>query len=144
MGEAIAGYWAAVGVETNIIAVEYAAWRAYYTEKPHQRTLGAYGWLFGTKTFNSLRTLGQYASDSPQALLRNPEIDDLLQKANAVRDQNERVQIIRRVADYAYRNFVTIPIAVAPDLYAASSKIAGWEPIEVTGAGLSWETMRRR
>ena len=50
-GEAIAGYWSEIGVDTEIVPVEYQTWRQLYREKPTVKILANYGWSFTNNSY---------------------------------------------------------------------------------------------
>lgn len=144
--EAIAGYWTAIGVQTEIINVEYATWRTMYRETPRQKILGSFGWTFGNKTFDVLGILGSsYQSNGAMHILApDPQVDELLKRANTTLNEQERVQSIRAIVDIAFKSHVGLPIAETPLLYGASPKVAGWDPVLTGGPALSLETVQRK
>lgn len=144
-GEAIAGHWADIGVRTELIPIEYGGWQTLFSERPHTRALGAYGWLFTPNTVNSLKSLtAALESTGSQHLIADPAVDALLQKALVTTDPSERAQVIRKMSDVAHDLRASIVIAFAPELYAASPKIMGWDPMLGISAGIAWETVKHK
>lgn len=143
--EAIAGYWKAVGVTTEIIPVEYNTWRTMYRENPRKQILGAYGWTFNFKNYEGLEFMAtSYVTGTALHTLSDPAMDALITKARGSLNPTDRVQVIRQIVEKVHELHFSLPLAEVAALYPVSSKIASWDPIRYSGPGLSWETVVRK
>ena len=128
MTEAVAGYWTKIGIDANIIPIDYAAFRPRIMarELPNGPASG-YAWANRYLLIGSIRlawhtegTFGNYS---------NPDMDALIDKAQASLTEAEMDKAIAECYQYLYDNYLTLPIAEVDEPYAFDPKvITDWRP----------------
>jgi len=148
MVEAIAGFWAAVGVKADIAPVDFVVVRTEFAKNPQEGIVGtAFNLYAETSPVPFLSMTLYYGSRSAGgffSLLPTKEMDDLLGVIRSTLDQGERARAIRAAIELEHSEYVTIPLAIGSGTFGAASDIGGWEPLRgVVSVGLFIEKVRK-
>jgi peptide/nickel transport system substrate-binding protein len=127
--EGIAAMLRQIGVQTEIIMLEFGAWSAVRSAKSKDMS---YDLIFGQNgDFNNGdpvgRLLRQVRSDGSFAWYSNPEVDPLIDRANDFSSEREREENLRQVFSKLHADVPVIPLWSVDLAYVATSKIS-WQP----------------
>ncbi|MBI2857560.1 MAG: hypothetical protein HYX90_00660 [Chloroflexi bacterium] len=130
---AIAGYWANIGVDVKIIPSDQGSVSRLHGQRPQGPNV--VGWAYLLPSFTRQQPLSGleaiYGSGSAVNLLPAPEVmDDLLFRAQTTVDQNERIRLTRQIVNLAHAERLAIPIVMSGALYGAGKELGGWKPIQ--------------
>ncbi|MBI2866721.1 MAG: ABC transporter substrate-binding protein [Chloroflexi bacterium] len=144
MVEAVAGYWSQIGVQPKILPTDLLTWNSKMRARPQAADLvGNAAPIYGGSSPNPIPFLRSvYHREGTLLLLKSPQVDSWLDEASATLDAQRRVELIRKVVDFAYTEYVALPVAITPDLYAATARIGSWRAIRASGIGAFAETLR--
>jgi peptide/nickel transport system substrate-binding protein len=140
---AVAGYWQAIGVKTNIIPTDYGTLSTLYRVQPvSSKLLGAAMINISQVTKTNLSLLqAYYPAGSPVSLLPSPEMTILSGEANSAFTLASLAQALDAMVDYANSQYVAAPLAITPSLYGAASNVKGWSPYVSGYIGMSLESV---
>ena len=134
--EAVAGYWNDIGVTTNIVPIDFGAFRAKYLATPQQFGAPGDASLFVSYTYpSSLASVRIYmASGAAGGILRlggpdSANIDALYQRASAEPNERLRGGLLRQINQVGYDDYLTIPLIALGQDYAVGSRVASWTPV---------------
>lgn len=127
--EGIAAMLRQIGVQTEIVMLEFGAWSAVRSAKDKDMS---YDLIFGQNgDFNNGdpvgRLLRQVRSGGSFAWYSNPEVDPLIDRANDFANESERAENLRQVFSKLHADIPVIPLWSVDLAYLASSKVS-WQP----------------
>lgn len=142
--EAIAGYWQAIGVQTNIIPTDYGTVSSLYRQRPLPDELIGAAMVNLSQVTNSNITLqnAYYPSSSVVYLLPTEQMDTLSAAASQAQSREELGAAITEMVDYADSQYVAFPLARTPSLFGAAASVAGWSPYQSGYLGMQLEELR--
>jgi peptide/nickel transport system substrate-binding protein len=123
--EAVAAYWAAVGVRAKIKMLDYPAWnRLNNTHKSGPMTVMQYS----NAMYDPITAIAGTASRSGTwSDYFNPEVESLIEKTNAASDIAERDQLFRKIARIMRDDGHAVLISELFSVFAKDNAIV-WEP----------------
>ncbi|MCB1493067.1 MAG: peptide ABC transporter substrate-binding protein [Rhodobiaceae bacterium] len=124
---AIADMWKPLGVEVELINSDTASHYALLRDKGDYQIARA-GWIGDYSDPQNFLFLVQ--SDNPgfnYANYSNPEYDDLMKKAAATVDLEERAAILKQAETIFMRDLPFLPLLYYGSLSLVSDKLKGWE-----------------
>ena len=127
VSEAVAGYWEAIGVKTDIVPTDIGAFRPLYIKRPQAPQLVGQASIFATTgRLNGASSLGIWWTKSRKILQLAENVDDLYaatQKAGTVKEIADLTEKAFRII---YSDYRSIPIAdVAGILWAYGNQVGG-------------------
>lgn len=142
--QAIAGYWQAIGVDTEIIPTDYGTLSAAYREHPIPELLAGAAMINIAQVTQTNLTLANayYPSSSVVWMLPDATMDDLMAQATAATTIDELGTRLTAATDYAHEQYVTYPLAITPSLFAATADVTGWDPFASGYIGMLFEALR--
>jgi peptide/nickel transport system substrate-binding protein len=142
--EAIAGYWEAIGVRTEIVPTDYGTVSSLYRQRPLPDELIGAAMINLSQVTNSNITLlnAYYPSTSVVYLQPTPEMDALSAEASAARTQAELGSAITRMVEHAHARYVAFPLARTPSLFGAAATVDGWSPYKSGYLGMLLNELR--
>lgn len=142
-GEAVAGYWNAVGVRAELQPVDASVMRQLSRQRPQTEVTGKVqiiGFPIPPTPFQFFSAI--YPAGGVILSLPTKEMNDLVGALGKAIDPAERTRLIREIANLEFNEVVYPGLIISPTLYGASSKVAGWKPIgALTSAGPFLETV---
>lgn len=138
--EAIAGMWANIGVRTKTLTGS-----SQISQRPQVIAVGTALMLPSFSRGQPISGLNSYYGTGAQIGLwaRPDKIPQLFIDARAALTEAERVRITREIVNLAQSEYLSIPIAISGNLYAANANVTGWKPIySLPGIGNVAERVR--
>lgn len=125
VSEAVAGYWEAIGVRTEIVPTDIGAFRPLYIKRPQSPQLVGQASIFATTgRLNGASSLGIWWTKSRKILQLADNVDDLYaatQKAGTVK---EIADLTEKAFRKIYSDYRSVPIAnVAGILWAYGNQV---------------------
>ncbi|MBI2858916.1 MAG: hypothetical protein HYX90_07540 [Chloroflexi bacterium] len=129
--EAVAGYWARIGVQPRIVPMEYGTLTATQRQVPTVMQFRGTAALLGFPAQPILQTNLQamYAPRSSMHLLQSPEIENLAKASQGEPDQAKRKEVLTRAITVAHNSFVATQLFTAPVLFGFGNGVKDWQPI---------------
>lgn len=123
--QAVAAYWAAVGVRAKIKMLDYPGWnRLNNTHKSGPMTVMQYS----NAIYDPITAIAGTASRAGTwSDYYNPEVEALIEKTNSAADPAERDQLFRKIARALRDDGHAVLISELFSVFAKDSAI-GWEP----------------
>ncbi|MDE3076384.1 MAG: ABC transporter substrate-binding protein [Chloroflexota bacterium] len=138
MGEALANYWQAAGVRTNVVPVAYTLLRpkVFAPTVPQDVVGTAYDWCAGglTPASEQLETLFYTKGPIHETNVADAEI----LKANSTTSPSEQVKLTAQAWTKLYDEYAAIPLYRGPSLYAVDEKAASYPITPGFPDMLSW------
>lgn len=145
MGEAVAGYWAKIGVKAQITPIDYAAYRPRASAGPDRTPAPE---LIGQAAM--MRYTGQPITGTGLAtgfrkgdlfhLVDNamPELDKLIDSALSEVDQGKRKALLEKAIEMSTNAYVAIQLCSVPALFALAPQVElpADAPMPIRGFGL--------
>lgn len=128
--QAIAGYWAKLGVKTQIVQTDYGSISSLYRQRPLPASLIGAAMINVSQVTNTNITLldAYYPSSSVVYLAPTPEMDALNAKAAQAVTTQELGKAITNMVNYANTQYIAFPLFRTPTLYGAATSVKGWVP----------------
>ncbi|MDO8672535.1 MAG: ABC transporter substrate-binding protein [Dehalococcoidia bacterium] len=133
LATAVGGYLRKVGLEANVVAVEWTVLTAKYNPKqlPDIWDTMVVAFLSGAfwdfekmgRAYDSKRTPGTYSS------VNNPKLDELIEKAEITLDPAQKKEIQLQAAILAKNEYNVIDLVEVKTVFALSSRIGSFAPI---------------
>lgn len=148
VNEAIAGYWAKVGVKVEIVPTEFATLKEDIDNEGFDPAPGIAATGFPTSIRPSVVTNMQSLMMSPDAggsyrTYWDPAAADKFHaEVSRIVDEAARDERLREINQELHEQYWSIPIAVKNTLYAAGDRISGWEPISGISKVLAYESLQ--
>jgi peptide/nickel transport system substrate-binding protein len=130
---AVADYWQRIGVRTVIRPMDRAVYRPLWAgEKTQDQIVGTAGTDCAPARMTALQDLT--IGDWSKGLYKLSDVADAeIEKALAAKSLDEEVRYSEQAYRKVYDNYVNVPIAYVPLLFASSNKFPG-PPGDYTGA----------
>ena len=147
LAQAVAGYWQAIGVKTEIIPIDFVAFRGKFSANPQGFAPPAESYLFVAPTRPESLSLLRiyYASQQGGGVMLiggsdATKIDGMLDDASKQTDDARRAQIIRTIVRMTYDDFLAVPLFYYGDDYVVGKRVASWKPVPGSAQALRLET----
>ncbi|MFC1983328.1 ABC transporter substrate-binding protein, partial [Chloroflexota bacterium] len=148
MAEAVGAYWTKIGVNAEIVTMEYGPLRAAFKKVPPDEML--WGTACSTQqtiSRGSIPTLGLqsvYHSAGTFRLFNDPAVDKLIDDPFTMVDPVERKKAYQKAIKTLSDTWVRIPVVQGDSLYAVSKEVGSWDPLRGIphGLGEAWETVQ--
>jgi peptide/nickel transport system substrate-binding protein len=127
VSEAVAAYWAQIGVRTEISRLEYAAWsRLNNTHQSKPSTI----YQFSNAIYDPIHPVaGSFAKNGTWSDYDNPKVEALLTELDTTRSAADRDRLFKKVGQLLHDDVATILITELYNVYA-KKKGVDWSPQE--------------
>jgi ABC-type transport system substrate-binding protein len=129
LAETICGYWEKIGLKPKIVTMEFTAWRARDMAQKTQ------GFIYGADSNEGpevseilTRYRRWFYSTEPRGIVKDPKLDDMINRAEKSLSLAEVEKIIGDIYRYAYDQYIFIPICDISDEIATTKRIPLWDP----------------
>jgi peptide/nickel transport system substrate-binding protein len=149
VAEAVAGYWAAIGVKVKIVPTDYGALRPHVVRAKYDDPMSGGHiaiWASAARWIAS-QSLGIYfQSDKVLKLISSPELDKLIKEIPRVVDKEKRTKMLKQAYRIVNEWRTGEMICGANSLYGVNPKKVGkWQPIAGWSAlGRVYETIEAK
>lgn len=127
IAEAVATYWAKIGVKTKLIPIEYVTHRTDYQNSKLPPLAFPFRYTFEqnltrqlTKAFYS-KSKGTHAETAALDALAAELLNEI--------DPDKQAALIRKMGQVLYDEYLVVPIAYTSIIYGVSKKIGDWPMI---------------
>jgi peptide/nickel transport system substrate-binding protein len=128
IGEAVAMYWKAIGVDVKIVPTDWGTVRGEWTGG---KALN-YVWTHRGGAFTDLLTpLNQYTTAQVFSTYVTKEIEAWVDKISREFDDKKRSQLVREFGRYLRDEAVTVFLVNANEPYGASKKVGRWPTLRL-------------
>ncbi len=114
VAEAVTDMWRAIGLEPNLLPIEYGTMRSEMRARDVARTVGTFRQSAGPGgiyTRNNIQyRLGPVPGGAGNGLWEIPELDDIWIDLAAAIEAEDILEQTYRIGDYLYENYITIPL----------------------------------
>lgn len=125
VGQAVAGYWDAIGLKTDLRIVSYEEWIDREKNGPAQTYMSSFPDDFGWSPF--LRIQSFYGCGGDNSLQCDKEYDKILATAAVAKSQDEFVDGYVEAVEYIQQKTLGIQLHVAKSGFAMNKSVC-WEP----------------
>lgn len=141
--EAVAGYWSRLNVRTEFLQTDAGTVSGYFRARPQdERLIGNVSTLHAVVQADPTGFLtATYTSNALTLVMNNAQMDTLMGLLGKELDPNKRVDIIRQIAVLSNQEYVTVPLATTPALYAVGGGVGGWKPVTSGSLAIALETV---
>jgi peptide/nickel transport system substrate-binding protein/dipeptide transport system substrate-binding protein len=123
LNQVIQGYWQKIGVSAELVPIDYGVWKKIANTATNPQLIGAASMFSASfSPFTPTKLFPYYLKDK-YALLSNPTIDDLAQRAYSELDPAKATALITEASKIILDSWVTIPTAVVPALAATGPMV---------------------
>ena len=150
INEMIVEDWQAVGINAQVIPVEWPSVQPLFQAKPQEfDDYAPAPVLHGAapaRPGGDINGVRRYLSGADGAMLTYfaPEVaDGILQQLQATPNDAERALVLQALNRRTYGEFWAIPILWRHDTYAVNLALTEWQPTNGTSSDLHFETIRR-
>jgi peptide/nickel transport system substrate-binding protein len=150
VNEVIASYWRKVGLEVNLIPVDFATFRPKYATRPQKfdppcEVAVSFPWM-RPSLVNNMRVymVTAEAGGVISGYWDSQKADRLFAEVSAIVDPQARDRRLRELNREFYQEYWAIPIVVRHLPFAAGPRIADWQPTSATPTNLAFETLKPR
>lgn len=137
LGEAVALYWKAVGVDVKIVPTDWGTVRGEWTGGKSNDYIWVHRGLAFADPFTAAAT--EY-KDNPFAVFITQEYTDLFAKSSAEVDPKKRQQLALEFGQKMRDEAANIFLVYANEPYGASKKVGQWPTIRVRPQNIEWIT----
>jgi peptide/nickel transport system substrate-binding protein len=129
MAEAVAGYWQKIGVQAKLIPVDYPAFRKKWVDRTAPGAVGYYNlanrdWI---GTYALLEKMA-HTKSKPTDTVADPEIDGMIAEVLRQTDRERINSLMRNIFMRLRQEHYGVPVVYLHTPYAASKRIARWNP----------------
>lgn len=128
VAQAVTGYFAAVGLDAKLNAVEDAVFLNELVPQGQTHELFQFGWGGWTFDYDNTAYLVYHDGEKWNPYGTTPEMNALLEEQRQTADQDERLRILREIAAMAKDQAYHLPLYNAQTLYAVSDRVEGFVP----------------
>jgi len=127
VSEAVAGYWEAIGVRTQIVPTDIGAFRPLYIKQPQSPKLVGQASIFATTgRLNGASSLGIWFAKSRKITQLADDVDDLYKAPQKAGTVKEIADLTEKAFRKIYSDYRSVPIAnVAAVLWAYGNQVGG-------------------
>lgn len=112
VSEAVAGYWEAIGVRTEIVPTDIGAFRPLYIKQPQSPQLVGQASIFATTgRLNGASSLGIWFAKNRKITQLADDVDDLYQATQKAATVKEIAALTERAFRKIYSDYRSVPIA---------------------------------
>ncbi|MBI2865106.1 MAG: ABC transporter substrate-binding protein, partial [Chloroflexi bacterium] len=141
---ALAGYWRKIGVNAEVVPVDYATVsRKFFNQVPTAETSNTFFPFIGSGgTFGFDRVVFYHSAKGILRTVKNPRLEELIDKVPMTADPGEKKRIALEAALLAKNGYTMIAGLDVDTIYALGPKVGGLTPVKgVVGLAASYETM---
>ena len=138
--QVISGYWEAVGIQTQIVPMDFTAMRSAWVGKDPKIMGGVAPWMgigSGSAANNVPAMQNHMTSKGVSISANDPQLDRDFAAMTAELDVNRRLALWHTVQQEAFALHSVLGIARVYDQYAVSSKVGDWTGIDYQSGGNS-------
>lgn len=127
VSEAVAGYWEAIGVRTEIVPTDIGAFRPLYIKRPQSPKIVGQASIFATTgRLNGASSLGIWWAKSRKIIQLAENVDDLYAATQKAGTVEEIAQLTEKAFRQIYADYRSVPIAnVSGVLWAYGNQVGG-------------------
>lgn len=131
MADAIQGMWRQVGVNAELVPIDFGALLPRIIAKPPAKeVVGTFGvWRSPTKYNPPVGFESAYGKTAQIRTFVNPELQKLIADMAKEFDATKRQQMVRDASGIIRDTFTTYPIADGDGVYGMGKNIGGWTPV---------------
>ena len=124
IAEAVATYWAKIGVKTKLIPMEYVTHRSDYQNSKLPPLAFPFRYSF---ELNLTRQMTKaFYSKAKGTHAEAPGLDKLAAELLNETDPDKEAELIRKMGQFLYDEYMTVPIAYTSIIYGVSKKVGDW------------------
>ncbi len=125
--EALVAYWSQIGVKTELVRMDYAAWsRLNNTHKNSPAAIAQ----FSNAIYDPVHPVaGSFAKEGTWSDYYNPEVEALLTQANSTIGAEARGELFRKIGRILHDDAATLLITELYNVYGKKKSVA-WAPQE--------------
>lgn len=149
VNEIIAGYWRAVGVNVQLIPVDFGSFVPKYVADPQNFSppieVAVMSPIARPSTLGNMRTfmISHKAGGRIWAYWNTEWLDGLYKEVSGIVDDGKREQRLREINRKIYEEYWAIPIALRHFPWATRN-VADWQPTDGTPLSPNYETLKPR
>jgi peptide/nickel transport system substrate-binding protein len=148
VNEVIASYWRKLDIDVELVTIDYGAFRSRTQSRPQKFdppvAVGVQFPWARPSLVNNIRVfmLSHQAGGSTMAYWDLEKAERLFAEVSAIIDVEARERRLRELNRELYEEYWAMPIAVRHTPFAASAKIADWQPSSGSPTALAFETLK--
>jgi peptide/nickel transport system substrate-binding protein len=138
--QVISGYWQAVGIQTQIVPMDFTAMRSAWVGKDPKVMGGIAPWMglgSGSAANNVPAMQNHMTSKGVSISANDPQLDRDFAAMTAELDANKRLALWHTVQQEAFALHSVLGIARVYDQYAVSNRVGDWNGIDYQSGGNS-------
>lgn len=147
VNEIIAGYWRAVGVNVNLLPIDFGSFVPKYVSDPQQffppLEVGVMSPVARPSTLGNIRTfmVSHEAGGRIWTYWNTDWLDGVYKEISGIVDDKERERRLRELNNKIYNEYWAVPIALRHFPWATRN-IAKWEPVNGSPQVMQFETLQ--
>jgi peptide/nickel transport system substrate-binding protein len=129
MIETVCSYWEKIGLKPKIVNLEWLTWRQTMRSQKTPNNIHGNAYAVDPECaslLNRLRLI--YHSKSDQTVVKIPEIDQMIERAEKSLDKAEVSRLIGDVHRYVHQQDIDIPICELSQDIATTKRVPKWDP----------------
>jgi peptide/nickel transport system substrate-binding protein len=135
--QVLAGYWQAVGLETQIVPIDYSTMRSGWIGKD-PKIMGTMVPYIGNSSDTTMAAqLNHVTSKGVNQSGNDPELDKNFFAMIAELDENKRLELWKTVQQQAFALHTVVGLARVYDQYAVSDKVGQWTGLDYLNGGFT-------
>jgi ABC-type transport system substrate-binding protein len=148
VNEVIASYWRKLDIDVELVTIDYGAFRSRTQSRPQKfdppTAVGVQCPWARPSLVNNIRVfmLSHQAGGSTMVYWDVDKAERLFAEVSAITDVEARERRLRELNRELYEEHWAMPIAVRHTPFAASPKIADWQPSSGTPTAPAFETLK--
>jgi peptide/nickel transport system substrate-binding protein len=148
VNEVIAGYWRTIGMQVELVPIDFASFVPTYASDPQKFdppiVVGVMSPVSRPSTLGNIRTfmMSHQAGGRIWGYWHPDKIDRYYAEISALVDDAQRHRRLQDLNRELYEEYWAVPITLRHFPFAASAKIASWQPSNGVPFNLAFETLR--
>jgi peptide/nickel transport system substrate-binding protein len=127
--EALAGYWQKIGLKPKIAVSEWAVWRrARFEPKSQNMVYGTDDSVNADVGALIIKFIEKFSNKSKLSTVNIPELNQKIDRIEKSMDISEISRLMAEIYQYAYDNYLMIPICETFVEIATTKRIPKWDP----------------
>jgi peptide/nickel transport system substrate-binding protein len=148
VNEVIASYWRKLDLDVDLVTIDYSAFRSRTQSRPQKFdppvAVGVQFPFARPGLVNNFRSfmLSHEDGGSTWAYWKPERAKRLFAEASAIVDEEARDRRLREINRELYEEYWAMPIVLRHTPFAASAKVADWQPSSGSPTALAFETLK--
>ena len=148
VNEVIASYWRKLDIDVELVTIDYSAFRSRTQSRPQKfdppASVGVQFPWARPSLLNNMRVfmLGHQAGGSTSVYWNQERSERLFTEVSGITDVVARDRRLREINRELYEEYWAMPIVLRHTPFAASAKVADWQPSNGSPTALAFETLK--